>query len=489
MKKILSYIPVVPVLAAMLVLASCENVLEVKPRLAIDLATAFDTPEKLRAALIGTYDLLQNTDLYGRDLMAIPDALADNGRATNKSGRFNPEYQNQIGAHFINWTNAYIAINRANLILKNLPTVNAPQATKDAIEGQALFLRGLLYFDLMRTYAYTPKAIVQAQNLGGVPLLLDGVTKFEEVTFPARASIDACYTQITTDLTNAAAKLTNNNTAYPRPAFASRAAAQALLSRVELYKGNWAEVVKQTTDALAGGVGVFQTTPAAYLAGWRSAVHPESMFELTYQTAENVGVNLSLQTSYTTLRTLGVRTATAGFGDLVPSNDLLTRMGITRTGDVVTRGADIRAQLYELGTTGRGPAEVECTKFLGKNGQVNVDNIPVIRISELYLNRAEANYELGNLAAALTDVNLIRTRSGLTALPATTTGQALLDEILNQRRIEFAFEGHRFFDLKRRGLDLVKVPRNISFTDFVMLARIPTGQISLNPSLKQNFGY
>jgi hypothetical protein len=126
---------------------------------------------------------------------------------------------------------------------------------------------------------------------------------------------------------------------------------------------------------------------------------------------------------------------------------------------------------------------------LGKSGTVNLDNIPVIRISEMYLNRAEANYELGNIAGALADINLIRTRSGLTALAATVTGAPLLAEILRQRRLELAFEGHRFFDLKRRGADLVKVPRNIAFTDYLILARIPTGQISLNPNLKQNSGY
>ena len=489
MKNIFNRIPTAPILAALLVLASCKEVLDVKPRLAVDLASAYTTPEALNAALNGVYDVMQSTDLYGRDLVAIPEALADNGRATNKSGRLIGEFQNQIGSHFINWTNSYVAINRANLILRSLPNVTAPQATKDAIEGQCLFLRGLLYFDLMRAYAYTPRAIVASQNLGGVPLMLEGVSDLDKVTLPARASIDDCYKQITTDLTNAAAKLTNNNTTFVRPFFASRGAAQALQSRVELYKGNWADALRLSTEALASGVGTFQTTPAAYLAAWRAASHPESMFEISFQANENIGVNLSLQTSYTTLRTLGLRTATAGFGDLVPTATLLTELGITRTGDVVTRGNDIRAQLYELGTTGRGPAEIECTKFLGKGGQVNQDNVPVIRVSELFLNRAEANYELGNFAAALTDVNLIRTRAGLTAVAATVTGPALLQEILNQRRIELAFEGHRFFDLKRRGLDLVKLPRTIAFTDFVMLARVPTGQISLNPNLKQNFGY
>ena len=489
MRKIFKNIPVVPVLAALFTLASCKDVLEVKPRLSVDLASAYTSPEALNAALNGVYDALQSTNLYGRDFLAIPDALADNGRATNKSGRLNPEFQNQIGAHFVNWGTSYVAINRANLILRSLPNVTAAQATKDAIEGQCLFLRGLLYFDLMRAYAYTPKAIVTAQNLGGVPLLTEGVSDLDKITLPARASIDDCYKQITTDLTSAITKLTNTNTTFVRPFFASRGAAQALLSRVELYKGNWADVVRLSTEALASGVGVFITTPAGYLSAWRAAQHPESMFEISFQVAENIGVNLSLQTTYTTLRTLGVRTTTAGFGDLVPTATLLTDLGITRTGDVVTRGLDVRAQLYELGTTGRGPAEIECTKFLGKSGQVNQDNVPVIRISEMYLNRAEANYELGNFAAALTDVNLIRVRSGLTALAATVTGPALLEEVLRQRRLELAFEGHRFFDLKRRGLDLVKLPRTIAFTDFLILARVPTNEISLNPSLKQNFGY
>lgn len=487
MKKIFNYIPAA--LACFLTLQSCDSTLEVKPRLAVDLASAYNSPEALSAALNGVYDILQSTDLYGRDLVAIPEALADNGRATNKSGRLNAEFQNQVGAHFINWSSAYIAINRANVILKNLPASTAPQATKDAIEGQCLFLRGLLYFDLMRAYAYTPKAIVTAQNLGGVPLLLDGVTGLDQVTLPPRASIDDCYKQIAADLTKSIEKLTNNDTRFARPFFASRAAAQALLSRASLYTGNWADAVRLSTDALAGGVGVFQTTPTAYVSAWRAASHPESMFELSFQANENIGVNLSLQTTYTTLRTLGLRTATAGFGDLVPTNDLLSELGITRTGDVVTRGNDARALLYELGTAGRGPAEVETTKFLGKSGQVNQDNVPVIRISEMFLNRAEANYELGNFADALADVNRIRTRVGLTALESTVTGPALLTEILRQRRLEFAFEGHRFFDLKRRGLDLVKQPRSIAFTDFVILARIPTGQISLNPNLKQNFGY
>ena len=151
---------------------------------------------------------------------------------------------------------------------------------------------------------------------------------------------------------------------------------------------------------------------------------------------------------------------------------------------------DVRRSLYELGTAGRGTAEIECTKFLGRSGQVNLDNIPVIRVSEMYLNRAEALARSGNAAGALTDLNVIRTRAGL---PAATglTGASLITEILKQRRLELAFEGHRFFDMKRLGLDIVKAApvQNLNFTDFRVLAPLPVREIQSNANLKQNTGY
>ena len=95
------------------------------------------------------YDRLQTTNLYGRDLIAIPEALADNGRATNKSGRLNPEYRNTTGAHFLIWEFAYRTINEANLIIASLPArTEIAQDVRDGIEGQALFIRGLMYLEL-----------------------------------------------------------------------------------------------------------------------------------------------------------------------------------------------------------------------------------------------------------------------------------------------------------------------------------------------------
>ena len=204
------------------------------------------------------------------------------------------------------------------------------------------------------------------------------------------------------------------------------------------------------------------------------------MFEIVYQTNENIGVNLSLQTTFTTLVTLGNTATTGGFGDLVPTDALLASF----------EPGDVRRNLYERGTAGRGTAEIECTKFFGRSGTVNLDNIPVIRISEMYLNRAEAYALTGKETEALADVNIIRTRAGLEAKTG-LTGQALINEIANQRRIEFAFEGHRFFDLKRRGQDIIKAApvQNIAYTDFRILSFIPTREIQANSNLKQNVGY
>ena len=237
-----------------------------------------------------------------------------------------------------------------------------------------------------------------------------------------------------------------------------------------------------------GSVGRFQTRDT-YVSAWRSANHPESIFEIQFQTNENIGVNTSLQTTYTTLVASGNRTTTGGFGDLVPTKALLDAYESEKDADgkVIV---DVRRSLYELGTAGRGTAEIECTKFLGRSGQVNLDNIPVIRVSEMYLNRAEALARSGNAAGALTDLNVIRTRAGL---PAATglTGAALITEILKQRRLELAFEGHRFFDMKRLGLDIVKAApvQNLNFTDFRVLAPIPVREIQANAKLKQNTGY
>ncbi len=485
------------IIGAALLVASCsEKFLEVKPRNNGDLTTALNTVEGLDGTLNGIYDRLQSTTLYGRDFLALAEALGDNAHATNKSGRLNAENRNTAQASFTNWATSYFAINQANLLLEAVPKVASLADTnrRNSILGQGYFLRGLLYHDLMRAYAYDPGVEISAQNKGGVPLVLTGVNSQDQLQFPARAPIADVYKQIYSDLQNAITYF-NRTTANAgnTPAYGNRTAAQILLSRVALYNKDYANAVKYATDAIGGTIKIVDV--AGYIGGWRAPRNPESVFELQFAAlSENIGVNTSLQTTYTTLVRPNDRGTTGGFGDLVPAPAFLTDL---RSETSATGFADVRAQLYELGTAGRGTAQVECTKFLGKNGTINLDNVPVIRIPEAYLNRAEANIMLTNTATALTDLNVIRTNRGLVARTAANfaTDEALLNEILRQRRLEYAFEGHRWFDLKRRGQNITKtIPlsttaNNLPYNDYRILANIPLNEVSTNKNIKQNFGY
>lgn len=122
------------------------------------------------------------------------------------------------------------------------------------------------------------------------------------------------------------------------------------------------------------------------------------------------------------------------------------------------------------------------------------DHIPVIRYAEVLLIRAEGRAESRNLDGALADLNRLRKARGLEPVNLTTK-DALIDAIMKQRRLELAFEGERFFDLKRRGLPIPKPQRPeaaldaVAYDAFRILASLPQDQVQQNPKLKQNPGY
>lgn len=490
-------------LSGSFLLSSCDSLLEVEPKQSIDANGALNTPDAMNAALNSVYAKLRNTRNYGRDLLALSDALADVGVTTSNSGRLISENNNQPGAHFQAgfWQNNYAAINEANLILDGINGVTGASAAQKARwEGEAKFLRGLYYFDLVKVYSYMPTALYQPGVIdqGGIPLVLDGViTSGSALTRKTpRSSINEVYQQIYKDLEDAKKLLATGRGVQ----YGSGAAASALLSRVALYKGDWQKVVTESTAALASNVGTV-LSGAAYVSGWRAAIHPESMFEVRFALAdESIGVNESLQSSYTAILSLSNKNSQGGWGDFIPNATVRGFFGLTalQTGTPatdnnnwdVTRNADIRAQLYTTGNTVRGAGrQIECTKFMAKSGFAYADNVPVIRKSEMHLNRAEANYQLKKESDALAELNAFKALRGLPEV--TLAGNALLDEILLERFKEFAFEGHRFFDLKRYGKAIVKTTPavNLQFDDFKILPPIPQREVDGNPNIKQNKGY
>ncbi|MCH7415234.1 RagB/SusD family nutrient uptake outer membrane protein [Belliella sp. R4-6] len=460
------------ILFLMISFTACESLVETNPQQSIDADEALTSPEAVRAATNSVFSRLRAISQYGRDLIAIPEVLTDNSMQAGTGIRLTGEANNQPGAHINNWQSSYYAINEANLILRALEENSFNVDFKNEIEGQIRFLLGLYYHNLVRTYAYDPTAVIEENNRGGVPILKFGIRNTNEIVLEARAPINEVYEYIYENLEKSYSLLENVNTQTPH--YASHGAAAALLSRVALYNGDYQKVVLEVEKALDSGIGTFQSNQN-YFSSWRQEIHPESIFEVVFMTNENVGQNESLRATFTTRFNDQTTTATS-HGLAVFSEDLLTLFA----------EEDVRRSLIYRGL-GMNSGVFETTKFFSRSGINNLDNVPVIRVSELYLNRAEAYARLGNIDLANEDLNVIRQRAGLEAVEL--QGEALIEEILTQRRIELAFEGHRSFDLKRLGRDIVKEFGIIPFDDFRTLARIPIREVDINNNLLQNPGY
>jgi starch-binding outer membrane protein, SusD/RagB family len=476
--------------------SSCKKLLEVNPRQSVDSQTALTSEKSLFAALGGCYDRMQSIRYYGSDMLAISEALSDNGRGRTgtgtNSGRLAGQLQHLPGSHLAIWNSCYLIINQVNLILEATPKVQMTDATRKVIEGEAYFFRALAYHDLARTYSYDPGAVLSALDRGCVPIVKKGVIDAAQLVFPVRDSRENVYALIYADLQESITRLDNNPVARTVPFFVSATAAKALFSRVALYNRDYANAVTYATDAINGAISISRplvnspTGSQNYFNAWRSSSHPESLFELVFVTSENPGVNESLQTLFTS--TVNNSSSTGGFGDLLPQTlaSVADATSLTTLLASSTRGG----ALLRLGSAGRGNQSLsEYTKFYGRGGQINLDNVPLIRTAEVYLNLAEAQALNNAEAAALITLNTVQTNRG-TTLSVGLTGQALVNAILLERRAELAFEGHRFFDLKRRSLNTTTGGgASFDFTNPLFLAPIPQADINANVNLIQNVGY
>lgn len=485
-------------------MASCKKQLDIPSRNSLDADVALTTRAGIENAINSVYSILKRETHYGRDLFSVTDAMADIAFANGRSSRLLGENRNTALSNVNIWAGSYGAINEINLTLGAYPALaDATAAEKIRWEGELKFLRAFYYFDLVRNYSYIPTFTVPTQDKGGVVVTLQGFNSATGATafFPSRATTVQTYAQIWNDLYASINLLSNTNRGRN---YASKHAALALGSRIALYEGNWVKCDSFATAAinLSGGIGALSNT-GNYVSGWRAADHPEGIFQVWYATlGENLGVNTSLAATHTTLSAPGALAGVRqGQGDLVPNGFLLSQLGITGyptnlaqspPAPALTYSADVRNKLFEWGVNAAGHY-VECTKWLGKSGGPNWDNTVVLRWAELYLNRAEARYRAANEAGAWADLNAIRTARivGFTVPVTPLTGQPLLDEIWKQRMLEFAFEGHRFYDLKRNGLTIVKTnpATNLPATDYRILPRIPTGEVDGNTNMTQNFGY
>ena len=182
-----------------------------------------------------------------------------------------------------------------------------------------------------------------------------------------------------------------------------------------------------------------------------------------------------------TLRQGGPVAGSGGWGDVIPTPDLLSQY----------LPQDSRFENF-ISDTKQGQTALFSRKYVGAIGPFT-DNVPLIRLSELYLIRAEARIRQGKLAEGLSDLNTIRARrfpAAFNSAVTTTDPAEAISAVFAERRLELFFEGHRFFDLKRTGQDIRKGATGpIQYSDVRVLAPIPQAQVELNKLLVQNPGY
>ena len=422
-------------LALALGLTSCDKQLNIDPLQSVDAATALNSETKVESAVVGLYAQLGNSNLYGTNLILVPELLATDNyiRFQGTFGNFreiavrNTRAENATAETV--WREAYQAINQTNLVLDALPVVTTA-ASKAQFEGEARFVRSTMYFELVRLYAKQYNVATATTDLG-VPINLLSVRTVEEASRRiARSTVAQVYALVIEDMTKAIALLPTANGNR-----ATRFTAKAMLARVYLQQNRYAEAGVQADEVIRTGG---RTLAATIESVFRGRNGTETLLEIQQNDQNNAGTaNSGLATHYASLG--GV-----GRGDVLVLPAFTSLYGTTDT-----RGAGTSTPLLYNSTGARrvtAPAVALRTGKYTTFGQ----NIPVIRLAEMYLIRAEAAFRAVNSAAALRDLNVIRNRAGATPLTlvdlTATDGLAI---VLRERQLELAFEGFRIHDLRR----------------------------------------
>jgi starch-binding outer membrane protein, SusD/RagB family len=431
--------------AAAAVLAACDSPLDTNPTDSIDAETALSTPRGIELGLNGAYRSIQTGNLYGVNLMVYPDMYADNLDFTGTFQTDREVAQRLInptnGAVLSMWSDLYDGINRTNNILDAIPNVSELTSSEAAqYRGEALFLRGLMY-SLLVSY------------FGDVPILSDPARGVGEESLVSRSPVSEVYDTIIANLEESATLLTPGR-GLGR---ATADAANALLARVYLETGQNPQARDKAAALIDGGT---YTLPDDYATVFRTDNSAESIFELQYSINNSNNQAFWFYTA-----------------------DLGGRWGYSPTEDLYNA--------HEAGDE-RLPVNIGMDsgdRYGNKYEEIELgnDNIVVLRLAEMYMIRAEANARLNaDPAVVRDDIDEVRNRAGLADLPVTVDTQPeLLDAILHERRIELAFEGLRFFDLRRHDA----AEGVLDLTPARLLWPIPQAERDVNQSLTQNPGY
>jgi len=457
----------------MIAFSSCKkDFLNQRPYDSVSSDVAITNVQDMQAALSGAYANLRSSSLYGRDAILFGDLVADNLYiSSNNSNRALDMYQinytvTDPTAQGI-WQNAYSTILDANNVINSSLTGSADI---DQIRGEALALRAFMYSELLKFFA---KPYTVDPNALGVPLVLE----YNPTLKPSRNTSAAVYTQIETDLTSAIGLMTKTKSS----GFFTKYAAKALLARIYQFKGEWDKALTTAKDIIDNS-GYTLLERGEVIDFWGNNTDRADMKEVLFEVVHDVNGNAGKES-------MPYLFDQNGYGDALVAESFYN----------IFSNTDIRKDLITVGSDQRGPDVKVVAKFPNA-GAADPDDMKILRLSEVYFIAAEASYNLSNESDALDYVNAIATRRDDSFAGYSSTGAALLDDILLERRKELAFEGHRYWDLARYNRDVVRidaannyinVPLTLTIDDFHRIFPIPQKELDANVNLRteQNNGY
>lgn len=379
----------------------------------------------------------------------------------------------------------YRSIGNANSLIENIDAATGPDADKKRLKAEGLTMRAWGFFNLIQLFAkrYVPGTTNSQPGLS-MPL------SAKDIKLP-RSTVEEVYTQIVKDLDDAIALFAGGASAAPNKSHLSLNAARAIKARVALTKGDWATaatLAKQVIDA--GAYSLMSTTQ--YQEGFNNITNPEWIWGAFVQddqgdTFGSYFAQISWDGNTTYIRGRPKRINSALY-NLIPSTDVRKKMW-----EPAPTAANFP---LPLSTYIREP--YMSRKFKTRNTPT-IGDVPYIRLAEMYLILAEASARIaGKEADAKAALFTLVNKRDPNYVLSTNTGQALIDEILIQRRVELWGEGFRFLDLKRLNLPLDRtvVPNYVSAAvggvmqvpagDNKWVFAIPLSEIQANPNTKQN---
>ncbi len=439
MKKIILYIVAVLFVGG---LTSCADLEDVQPLNSIPADQAINNQASAEAALNGVYSAMQDADLFFDGYLALAQFFTDEANATGtfptrlEFGNLNVFPSNTTMA--VSFTELYIVINNANNVIELVPLVedaNFTQEERNSVVAEAKFIRAHSYLHLTSLWK-------------DVPLILSPTRDVGEALNVAASSQDAIYAQISSDLTEAAANLTAE-TSISR---ASKQSANALLARLALYQGNWAEAKAKAAEVLGAD---FDLSAVPFLE--------DQIFSLNFTSTD--GNNLAFYYG------------PSDFGGRYSIGPTATLINSFEEGD-----ARFAATLDT--SSASVPFGLKYPSFAAANAGTATDPVYFIRHAEMVLISAEAEAEMGNFEGASACINQVRTRAGLA--PITLDANNFVDAILQERFVEFAFEGsQRLVDLRRKG-KAEAVLGGIGYDACDAVWPLPQRDVDRNLSLSQN---